>query len=72
MLMCWESGLFDDVGVPKLTVHDELDFSDPGGKEDIFKEIYHIMRTALPFNVPIEVDVEIGSSWGTVKKTETP
>ena len=72
MLLLWEAGLFDDVGVPKLTVHDELDFSDPGGKEDIFKEIYHIMRTALPFSVPIEIDIEVGPSWGTLKKVANP
>ena len=31
MLRCYEDGIFDYIGVPRLTVHDELDFSDPGG-----------------------------------------
>jgi DNA polymerase-1 len=68
MLMCWKSGVFDYTGVPRLTVHDELDFSDPGGKEDGFREIIHIMQTAIPFRVPILVESETGPNWGDVKK----
>lgn len=66
MLKCWKDGLFDVVGVPRLTVHDELDFSDPGGHEEVFAEIYRIMETAVPFLVPIRVSVSIGASWGDV------
>src|SRR5512139_480901 len=64
MLRCWEDGIFSETGVPRLTVHDELDFSDPGGKETAFAEVKRIMETAIPFNVPIKVGDEFGPSWG--------
>jgi DNA polymerase I-like protein with 3'-5' exonuclease and polymerase domains len=71
MLKCWEDGIFDYIGVPRLTVHDELDFSDPGGKDDGFREMCHIMETALPqLNVPVKADGEIGPDWGHVKELE--
>jgi DNA polymerase I-like protein with 3'-5' exonuclease and polymerase domains len=66
MLMCWEGGVFAETGVPRLTVHDELDFSDPGGKDEAFREMVHIMETAIPFNVPIKVGCDVGPSWGEV------
>lgn len=67
MLRCYEDGIFDETGVPRLTVHDELDFSDPGGHQKAFDEMQHIMETALPLNVPIKADGEIGPDWGHVK-----
>lgn len=70
MLKCWEDGVFDDIGVPRLTVHDELDFSDPGGKDEGFKTMKHIMETALPFRVPILVDTEIGPNWGDAEQIQ--
>lgn len=70
MLKCYEDGVFDVTGVPRLTVHDELDFSDPGGKDEAFKEMKHIMETALPLNVPVKADGEIGPDWGHVKDLE--
>ena len=66
MLRCWEDGVFDETGVPRLTVHDELDFSDPGGKDEAFKEMQHIMQTALPVKVPMLADCDIGLDWGNV------
>jgi DNA polymerase I-like protein with 3'-5' exonuclease and polymerase domains len=72
MLKAWEGGVFDETGVPRLTVHDELDFSDPGGADTAFRELYHIMETAIPFKVPIQVGVEVGPSWGTVQKINVP
>lgn len=70
MLKCYEDGVFDVTGVPRLTVHDELDFSDPGGKDEAFKEMKHIMETALPLNVPVKAVGEIGPDWGHVKDLE--
>jgi DNA polymerase I-like protein with 3'-5' exonuclease and polymerase domains len=66
MVDCYESGVFEETGVPRLTVHDELDFSDPGGKDEAFKEVKHIMETCLTINVPITADFEIGPNWGDV------
>ena len=67
MHQCWTQGIFDETGVPRLTVHDELDFSDPGGKDKAFNEMQHIMETAIPLKIPVKVDFEIGKDWGHVK-----
>lgn len=67
MWRCWTDGVFAETGVPRLTVHDELDFSDPGGKEDAFREMQHIMETAIRLNVPVKADFDIGPNWGHTK-----
>lgn len=66
MHQCWVDGVFDDIGVPRLTVHDELDFSDPGGKDEGFKEMKHIMENAIPLSIPIKADGEWGPDWGHI------
>ncbi len=68
MLRCWEDGIFDATGVPVLTVHDELDFIDPGGQNEAFKAMRHTMETCLPLRVPIRVDREVGPNWGDVRE----
>jgi DNA polymerase I-like protein with 3'-5' exonuclease and polymerase domains len=70
MLKCYQWGLFNYTGVPRLTVHDELDFSDPGGVDEAFSEIFRVMETAIQFRVPILVEAEYGPNWGEVKKPE--
>lgn len=67
MLKCELDGVFAETGVPRLTVHDELDFSNPGGKEKAFKEVVHIMESVVPLKVPVLVDCESGSNWGNVQ-----
>lgn len=64
MLKCYQDGVFAETGVPRLTVHDELDFSDPGGHDDAFKEMHHILETAMPLRIPVLLDSEIGPDWG--------
>ena len=64
MLRCYQDGVFDETGIPRLTVHDELDFSDPGGKDEAFREMKHIMETALPISIPVRADGDIGPDWG--------
>jgi DNA polymerase I-like protein with 3'-5' exonuclease and polymerase domains len=66
MWRCWEDGVFDATGVPRLTVHDELDFSDPGGVDDAFEHCQRILETALPLRVPVQCKPEIGPAWGSV------
>lgn len=68
MLLCWEGGQFREVGVPRLTVHDELDFSDPGGKDHVYRDIVNIMETAIRFRVPVKVGWEVGPTWGQVEE----
>lgn len=69
MLQCWEDGVFDATGVPLLTVHDELDFSDPGTPESDagFAEVKRIMECCMPLRVPVVADEEFGPDWGHVK-----
>lgn len=67
MWKCWTTGVFARTGVPRLTVHDELDFSDPGGCTDAFEEMKHIMENCLPLSIPIRADADAGPDWGAVK-----
>jgi DNA polymerase I-like protein with 3'-5' exonuclease and polymerase domains len=65
MHQCWIDGIFNETGVPRLTVHDELDFSDPGGKDAAFLEMKRIMETAIPLSIPVRADMDIGADWGS-------
>ena len=67
MVRCWEDGIFDEVGVPRLTVHDELDFSDEGGHDEAFIEMARVMETAVPLSVPVIVDGERGPNWSDLE-----
>ena len=70
MLKCWQDGTFDTTGVPRLTVHDELDFSDPGTCPEAFREVRHIMETVVQLRIPVTAVVETGPDWGhTVRHT---
>lgn len=64
MLRCYEDGIFAETGVPRLTVHDELDFSDPGGKDTAFAEMRRVMESAIPLRLPVRADEEVGPDWG--------
>lgn len=70
MRYAYESGLFDYIGIPLLTVHDELDFSDPGGVADGFAEMKHIMETVLPLRIPVRADCDVGPDWGHVEEVK--
>ncbi len=64
MVQCYEDGIFDETGIPAITVHDELDFSDPGERDKAFLEMRHVMETALNLRIPIRADGDIGPNWG--------
>lgn len=51
---------------PRLTVHDEFDFSRPRGLSS--REIVEIMAKALPLSVPSRVDVEVGPNYGQLQE----
>lgn len=62
-----KAGIFNVIGVPKLLVHDELDVSvrdDSKATREAFRELKHIMQTAIPFKIPILVEEERGENWG--------
>jgi DNA polymerase I-like protein with 3'-5' exonuclease and polymerase domains len=70
MVKLFESGVFDEIGVPLLTVHDELDFDVPDDSErtrEAFRYVTHVMETALPLRIPVKVDAGTGANWGTVE-----
>jgi DNA polymerase I-like protein with 3'-5' exonuclease and polymerase domains len=66
MHRCYKAGIFDVTGYPSLTVHDELDFIDPGGVDEAFNEMQREMETCLKLRVPVRADYEIGDDWGSV------
>lgn len=68
MLKCYQDGVFNYTGIPRLTVHDELDFSDPGGQDQAYDYMAWVMENALPLNVPLKVECEIGPDWGHGEK----
>lgn len=68
MWRCYKDGVFAETGIPRLTVHDELDFSDPGGKDAAFREMRNILENAMPLRIPIKADCDIGPDWGHVEE----
>lgn len=67
MWKCWKDGVYAYTGMPRVTVHDEKGFSDPGGCDDAFAHMKHIMETALTLRLPVRVDEEMGPDWGHVE-----
>lgn len=70
MVKIWKSGICDYIRAPRLTVHDELDWS--VGKSykqrEAFRESVNIMENAVKMTVPLMVETESGPDWGHVKK----
>lgn len=64
---CLRSGVYDFVGVPRLTVHDECDWSvrdDSPQTREAFAFIKHSMEQAIKLSVPVKVDASTGPNWG--------
>ena len=64
-----QSGVLDVTGVPTITVHDELDFSqrdDTPLQREAHAFIIRTMETALPLRVPTKVDSGTGPNWGSI------
>lgn len=59
-------GIFDVLGVPHLTVHDELDFSYPSTRIGVqaMEHVKHVMETVVRLEVPLKVDIASGPNWG--------
>lgn len=67
MVKCYKEGVFDVIGVPRLVIHDSLEFSVATRSKAIdraFQEMRHTMETALKFRVPMRVEGNRGPSWG--------
>ncbi len=64
MLNLWDSGVLSVVGIPGITVYDELDFSDAGGNEEAWAYVKRIMETAIKIRIPVRTKLDIGANWG--------
>jgi len=70
MVDVWESGVCDVIGVPYLTVHDELDGDMEKGNpkhEEAIREIQHIMTNVVQLKVPLMADKKVGKNWGILE-----
>ena len=72
MLQCYEQGVYDFIGYPKLQVHDELDWSkrdDTPAMNEAFRYATHVMEQAVAglLRVPLKVDSTEGKTWGKCK-----
>lgn len=66
MWQLYHSGVFAYTGIPRLTVHDELDFSNPGGQEEAYQYVHHTLENVTKLRIPIKADRESGPDWGHV------
>lgn len=67
MWLCWKHGVYDVIGYPRLTVHDEFDHSvinSSPQQNEAYAYMHHVMETALTISVPIKVDVKRNINWG--------
>lgn len=70
MHQCYREGVFDVIGVPKLQVHDELDFSvidNSPAQVEAYRYMRHVLENALPLRIPVLVDSGRGPNWGAVE-----
>lgn len=66
MVQLFEQGVLDYIGMPKLTVHDELDWSkinNENAMNEAFRYATHVLETALQLTVPLKVDSSEGATW---------
>ena len=68
---CYKAGLFaeDACGIPHLTVHDELDWSQQPGERvaKAFDEAQHVLENCVKLKVPLSVKMSTGKNWGACK-----
>ena len=70
MLAAANSGVFDVIGVPRLTVHDELDFSvieDSPIQNEAWAYLTHVLENSTPLRIPVRVDFGSGPNWGSIE-----
>ncbi len=69
MVDVYESGLCDVIGVPMLTVHDELANSadESPAHQEALRELKHIMEHCVKLSVPLVAEREVGPSWGQLE-----
>lgn len=65
----WDAGVFDYIGPPSLTVHDELDGDDDDSltSNEALAELKNIMEICVRLLVPLKTDDSTGPNWGECK-----
>ncbi len=69
MWQAQRAGVFDVIGVPLLTVHDELGHSvidESSIQNEGFIELDRIMENCIKLKVPVIVDAKNGPNWGSI------
>ena len=66
MVEIYKAGIFDKIGYPFITVHDELDQAYHEDYRQLFDEQIEIMQNCIKLKVPILADMKVGSNWGEV------
>lgn len=69
MWLCDQAGVFDVIGVPRLTVHDELGNSvvdDSPIAREAYAWMRNTMETAVRIKIPVLYDFGRGPSWGAI------
>ena len=67
MVDIWESGICSEIGVPHLTVHDELDWSVHPDHRERMRDVKRMMEQAITLKLPVICDQETGPDWGHVR-----
>lgn len=69
MRQIWKAGICNALKAPRLTVHDELDWSRPRTPEalEAHREAIHIMEHCVELRVPLKVDSGVGPNWGSIE-----
>ncbi len=68
MVDAYQAGVFDRIGFPHVTVHDELDTSYHPDLKGGFLELQEMIENAIPLKVPVIMGAEIGPNWGDVNE----
>jgi DNA polymerase I-like protein with 3'-5' exonuclease and polymerase domains len=69
MVKADKAGVFDVIGVPRLQVHDELDFSvieDSPIQNEAYAEMRHLLETSIKLRVPVIYEYDRAPSWGEI------
>ena len=67
MWRCMKEGVYDYIGVPRLTVHDELGYSvidDSPQRNEAHAYAARLLENSIPLRIPVFVEPGRGDTWG--------
>ena len=68
-----EQGLFKELGVPLILVHDELNLSvnlSDAGKRQALQQLCKLLETVATLRVPLRVSMSTGKDWGHIEELQ--